>query len=80
MDAEFGYVIFPGTLRIFQYQNVVDTFGIPPTIQITFPASGTPAIYGSTLTVTYATKVRGNDFYMTQFSVDHAWVWAWVCL
>ena len=27
---------------------------------------------GSALTVTYATRVRGVDYYMTQFSVDHA--------
>jgi hypothetical protein len=44
----------PNTLRLFQYQDIVDTAGIPPTVQITSPANGTQAIYGSTLTVTAA--------------------------
>ncbi len=54
VDARFGYLIMPSTLRIFQYRDVVDTAGIPPTIQITSPANGAQAIHATTLTVTAA--------------------------
>ena len=39
-------------LRIFQYQDVIDTAGISPTVEITSPPNGTQIVYGSTLTVT----------------------------
>jgi hypothetical protein len=52
MDASFGYLITPNTLRIFKYQTIIDTFGIPPTVQITSPANGTQVIQGSTLALT----------------------------
>jgi hypothetical protein len=39
-------------LYIGQYRNIQDNNGIPPTVQITSPASGTQVIQGSTLTVT----------------------------
>ena len=53
VDISFGYVIIPAssTLRILQYQNITDPFGVPPTISITSPVSGTPLIQGQTLTV-----------------------------
>jgi hypothetical protein len=53
MDLSFGYAIIPAiaTLRILKYQNIVDTFGIPPTISITSPAAGTTLIQGQPLTV-----------------------------
>ncbi len=51
VDVSFGYVIIPatGTLRILKYQNIVDTFGIPPVISITSPVSGSPLIQGQTI-------------------------------
>ncbi len=52
MDASFGYLIIPGTLRILQYQDIVDTAGIPPAVQITYPTPGITLIQGSTITVT----------------------------
>ncbi len=54
MDISFGYAIIPAisTLRILKYQNIVDTFGIPPTISITSPAPGTSLIQGQTVTLT----------------------------
>jgi hypothetical protein len=51
VDISFGYLIVPGTLRILKYQDIVDTFGIPPTVSITSPASGTPLIQGQTITL-----------------------------
>ena len=51
VDSRFGYLIMPGTLRIFQYQDVIDTAAIAPTVQITSPLNGAQTIYGSTLTV-----------------------------
>lgn len=43
-----------GTTRLYigQYRNIQDNLGVPPTIQITSPASGTQVIQGSTVTVT----------------------------
>lgn len=51
MDNSFGYLIIPGTLRILKYQNIVDSFGLPPSVQITAPPAGTPLIQGQTVTV-----------------------------
>lgn len=51
VDARFGYLVMPNQLRIFQYQEIIDTAGIPPTIQITSPTSGAQAIHGSNVTV-----------------------------
>ncbi|MGI8743082.1 MAG: Ig-like domain-containing protein [Bryobacteraceae bacterium] len=50
VDLSFGYLIIPGTLQVLKYQNIVDTLGIPPTISITSPVSGTPLIQGQTIT------------------------------
>ena len=52
VDIAYGYLIVPALnlLRIAKYQNIVDTFGIPPTISITSPASGTTLIQGQTIT------------------------------
>ncbi len=54
VDISFGYVIIPatGTLRILQYQQISDPFGIPPVISITFPVSGVPLIQRQPITVT----------------------------
>ena len=43
-----------GTTRLYigQYRNIQDNLGIPPTVQITAPSSGTQVIQGSTVTVT----------------------------
>ena len=52
MDIDYGYLIVPALqlLRIGQYQNIVDTYGIPPTISITAPTPGTTLIQGQTVT------------------------------
>jgi len=54
MDASYGYLIIPalGLLRIFEYQNIVDTAGIPPTAQISYPTLGTTLIQSSSITIT----------------------------
>jgi len=53
VDISFGYLIVPAinTLRILKYQDIVDTSGVPPTISITSPPSGTPLIQGQTITL-----------------------------
>jgi hypothetical protein len=53
MDASFGYLIMStnSTLRIYQYRQIIDQPGTPPTIQISSPITGTTVIQGSTLTV-----------------------------
>jgi hypothetical protein len=52
VDLAFGYLIVPATstLRILKYQNIVNTFGIPPTVSITSPTSGMTLIEGQTIT------------------------------
>ena len=52
IDISFGYAIIPATstLRILKYQSITDPFGIPPTISITSPVSGTTLIQGQTIT------------------------------
>ncbi len=52
MDVNFGYLITPNTLRIFQYQNITDTAGIPPVVTITSPVNGTIVVEGETITAT----------------------------
>jgi hypothetical protein len=49
MDNSYGYLIIPGTLRILKYQDIADTFGIAPAVQVTYPISGTTLIQGQTL-------------------------------
>ncbi|MGD1073641.1 MAG: Ig-like domain-containing protein [Bryobacteraceae bacterium] len=53
VDLNYGYLIVPALnlLRIGQYQNIIDTYGIPPTVSITAPAPGTTLIQGQTLTL-----------------------------
>ena len=43
-----------GTTRLYigQYRNIQDNLGVPPTVQITSPSSGTQVIQGSSVTVT----------------------------
>jgi hypothetical protein len=52
VDPAFGYLIIPGTLRIFQYGQLVDTAGIPPTASITSPAAGSTFTERQTIPVT----------------------------
>jgi hypothetical protein len=52
MDAAFGYVIIPGTLRIFHYREVVDPPGTPPTASIVSPVAGSTVIERQTVPVT----------------------------
>ncbi len=60
MDGSFGYLVMStnSTLRIYQYRQIIDLPGTPPTVQITSPATGTTVIYGSTVT---ATAVATDD-------------------
>jgi len=58
MTGEF-FIVGPengttGNTRLFigQYRDIQDNFGIPPTVQITSPASGAEIIKGATVTVT----------------------------
>ena len=58
MTGEF-FIVGPengttGNTRLFigQYREIEDNLGVPPTVQITSPASGTQVIQGSTVTVT----------------------------
>ena len=52
VDLSFGYLIIPATstLRILRYQDIVDPYGIPPNVSITFPIAGTPLIQGQPIT------------------------------
>lgn len=54
VDISFGYAIIPATstLRIVKYQDIVDTGGKPPTVQITFPTAATTLIQGQPVTIT----------------------------
>jgi hypothetical protein len=56
MTGEEGTMSDLGTdgdtrLYIGQYQQIVDNFGIPPTVSITSPVAGSPLIRGETVTV-----------------------------
>ncbi len=56
MTGEEGTMSDLGTdgdtrLYIGQYQQIVDNFGIPPTVSITSPVAGSPLIQGETVTV-----------------------------
>lgn len=56
LTAESGTISENGTngttrLYIGQYRNIEDTFGVPPTVQITSPPAGAQIIQGSTVTV-----------------------------
>ncbi len=53
VDLAFGYLVIPATstLRILKYQNIVDTFGIPPKVSITSPVAGATLIQGQTITI-----------------------------
>ncbi|MDX2149368.1 MAG: Ig-like domain-containing protein [Bryobacteraceae bacterium] len=46
VDISFGYLIVSGTLRILKYQDIVDTAGVPPSVQLTFPTPATTLIRG----------------------------------
>lgn len=50
MDVSFGYVIFPGTLRIYQYQNISDTAGVPPAVAIVAPVGGSTVVENEVVT------------------------------
>ena len=52
VDLAFGYLIVPATstLRILQYQKIVDPFGIAPTVSITSPNAGSTLIQGESVT------------------------------
>ncbi|MDX2149370.1 MAG: Ig-like domain-containing protein [Bryobacteraceae bacterium] len=54
VDNSYGYLVIPatGTLRILKYQDIVDTGGKPPAVQITFPTPATTLIRGQQTTVT----------------------------
>lgn len=53
LDLSHGYLIIPATstLRILKYQDIVDTGGRPPTVQITFPTTSTTLIRDQTITM-----------------------------
>lgn len=53
MDMSFGYLIIPnpGIFRILKYQDIVDTGGIPPKVEITFPTPKTTLVRGESINI-----------------------------
>jgi hypothetical protein len=68
VDSSFGYLIIPATstLRILKYQNIIDTFGVPPTVSITSPLAGTPLVQGQTI---YFTATATDDVAVASVSL-----------
>jgi hypothetical protein len=69
VDLNYGYLIVPpNLLHILKYQNIVDPYGIPPTISITAPVSGATLVQGQTITfsanATDDVAVAGLNFFV----------------